>query len=62
MSTVPNIVARRPITPEYDFAGVVADGNGTEFSTGDEVIGFIPLCEYWCSHAQTIMTHVVEQP
>ncbi|KAG1756458.1 NAD(P)-binding protein [Suillus paluster] len=43
MSTAPNILARRPITPECDFAGVVADANGTEFSAGDEVIGFISI-------------------
>ncbi|KAG2157418.1 NAD(P)-binding protein [Suillus clintonianus] len=43
MSTVPNVLARRPITPEHDFAGVVVDANGTEFSAGDEVIGFIPV-------------------
>jgi NADPH:quinone reductase-like Zn-dependent oxidoreductase len=48
MTTVPNVIARRPITPEYDFAGVIVDANGSEFSAGDEVIGFIALGEY-CS-------------
>ncbi|KAG1891335.1 chaperonin 10-like protein [Suillus subluteus] len=43
MSTTPDIIARRPITPEHDFAGVVVNANGTEFSAGDEVIGFIPV-------------------
>ncbi|KAG1754437.1 NAD(P)-binding protein [Suillus lakei] len=43
MSAAPDIFARRPITPEHDFAGVVVDANGTEFSAGDEVIGFIPV-------------------
>ncbi|KAG2061671.1 NAD(P)-binding protein [Suillus hirtellus] len=43
MSVAPDILARRPITPEHDFAGVVVDANGTEFSAGDEVIGFIPV-------------------
>lgn len=43
MSTAPNIFVKRPITPEHDFAGVVVDANGTEFSAGDEVIGFIPV-------------------
>lgn len=43
MSTTPNILAKRPITPEHDFAGVVVNANGTEFSAGDEVIGFIPV-------------------
>ncbi|KAJ8597885.1 NAD(P)-binding protein [Rhizopogon salebrosus TDB-379] len=43
MTTVPNVIARRPITPEYDLAGVIVDANGSEFSAGDEVIGFIPL-------------------
>jgi NADPH:quinone reductase-like Zn-dependent oxidoreductase len=46
MTTVPNVIARRPITPEYDLAGVIVDANGSEFSAGDEVIGFIPLGEY----------------
>ncbi|KAG2158438.1 NAD(P)-binding protein [Suillus bovinus] len=43
MSSVPNVLARRPLTPEHDLAGVVMDANGTEFSAGDEVIGYIPV-------------------
>jgi NADPH:quinone reductase-like Zn-dependent oxidoreductase len=43
MSNAPDILARRPVTPEHDFAGVVVNANSTEFSAGDEVIGFIPV-------------------
>lgn len=60
MSTVPDILARRPITPEHDFAGVVVDANGTEFSVGDEVIGFIPVREYWSSRVHSMLTQVIE--
>lgn len=59
MSVAPDIFARRPITPEHDFAGVVMDANGTEFSAGDEVIGFIPVREYEYSRAYIILTQVV---
>lgn len=43
MSTAPDIIAKRPFTVEHDFAGVVVDANGTEFSVGDEVIAFMPV-------------------
>jgi NADPH:quinone reductase-like Zn-dependent oxidoreductase len=43
MSASPDIIAKRPLTPEHDLAGVVVDANGTEFSVGDEVIGYIPV-------------------
>lgn len=46
MTAVPNVIARRPLTPEHDLAGVVVDANDSEFSVGDEVIGFIPICDY----------------
>ncbi|EGN95474.1 hypothetical protein SERLA73DRAFT_186503 [Serpula lacrymans var. lacrymans S7.3] len=43
MGTLPNFIARRPITVEHDLAGVIVDANGSEFSIGDEIIGFIPV-------------------
>jgi NADPH:quinone reductase-like Zn-dependent oxidoreductase len=58
MSASPDIIAKRPLTPEHDLAGVVVDANGTEFSVGDEVIGYIPVGEYYYSRAHTILTQV----
>ncbi|KAF7441026.1 hypothetical protein PC9H_001375 [Pleurotus ostreatus] len=41
MQLAPNFLAKRPLPAEYDFAGVVAKKNGTEFEVGDPVFGFI---------------------
>ena len=47
MGTLPNMLSKRPHPPEHDLAGVIADANGTSFSNGDEVIGYIPVCRYY---------------
>lgn len=39
MGTVPNFLVGRPNVPEHDFAGIVVDPNGSEFSAGDKVFG-----------------------
>ncbi|KAJ8457713.1 hypothetical protein ONZ45_g18205 [Pleurotus djamor] len=41
MRVLPNIIAGRPLVAEYDFTGVIADGNDTEFTVGDAVFGFM---------------------
>jgi NADPH:quinone reductase-like Zn-dependent oxidoreductase len=41
MRILPNALARRPLPAEHDLSGVVVDANGTEFSPGDQVFGFI---------------------
>ncbi|KAI0797804.1 hypothetical protein C8Q75DRAFT_739747 [Abortiporus biennis] len=41
MGIVPAFVAKFPQTAEYDFSGVVVNGNGTEFKNGQEVFGSI---------------------
>ncbi|KAG6885996.1 hypothetical protein C0993_006112 [Termitomyces sp. T159_Od127] len=33
----------RPLPAEHDLAGEIVDGNGTRFSAGDQVFGFIPV-------------------
>jgi NADPH:quinone reductase-like Zn-dependent oxidoreductase len=43
MGTLPKVLSKRPHPAEHDLAGVIADANGTPFSNGDEVIGFIPV-------------------
>ncbi|KAH7882516.1 NAD(P)-binding protein [Phlebopus sp. FC_14] len=43
MSALPTLLSPRPHVAEHDLAGVVADANGSQFSNGDEVIGFIPV-------------------
>ncbi|KAG6919967.1 hypothetical protein DXG01_013316 [Tephrocybe rancida] len=35
----------RPLPAEQDLAGEIVDGNGTQFSAGDQVFGFIPVGE-----------------
>ena len=46
MALLPGFVNRRVQAAEYDLAGVVVDGNGTELKEGDEVFGSIPVGEY----------------
>ena len=46
MHLLPNFMAGRPLVVEHDFAGVVEDGNNTEFKAGDPVFGFIHVCGY----------------
>ncbi|KAF9234545.1 chaperonin 10-like protein [Melanogaster broomeanus] len=43
MGVLPNFLSARPHPAEHDFAGVVVDANGSRFSNGDEIIGFIPV-------------------
>ncbi|KIJ12398.1 hypothetical protein PAXINDRAFT_137061 [Paxillus involutus ATCC 200175] len=43
MGVLPNFLSARPHPAEHDLAGVVVDANGSQFSDGDEVIGFIPV-------------------
>ena len=33
------------MAPEFDFSGVVVNGNGTKFSDGDKVFGWLDVCE-----------------
>ncbi|EIW84972.1 NAD(P)-binding protein [Coniophora puteana RWD-64-598 SS2] len=54
MGFLPNFVARRPLTPEHDFAGTVVDPNGSEYSVGDEVFGWIPFPLQLSSHQGTL--------
>jgi hypothetical protein len=42
LGILPNFLARRPLVPEHDFAGVIADGNSTGFKSGDSVFGWVP--------------------
>ncbi|KAI9458236.1 chaperonin 10-like protein [Boletus coccyginus] len=43
MSALPSILSGRPHPAEHDLAGVIVDANGTSFSNGDDIIGFIPV-------------------
>jgi NADPH:quinone reductase-like Zn-dependent oxidoreductase len=43
MKSMPNLFAKRPHVAENDFSGVVVDSNGTHFSSGDNVYGWIPV-------------------
>ncbi|KAF8417003.1 chaperonin 10-like protein [Boletus edulis BED1] len=43
MGTLPNVLTKRPHPAEHDLAGVIVDANGSSFSNGDEVIGYIPV-------------------
>ncbi|KAJ3504181.1 hypothetical protein NLJ89_g8070 [Agrocybe chaxingu] len=42
MRVLPNFLAKRPHVAEHDFSGVIVDSNGTEFSNGDPIYGWIP--------------------
>ncbi|KAJ8482337.1 hypothetical protein ONZ45_g14989 [Pleurotus djamor] len=43
LKLAPNFAVGRPLPAGRDFAGVVVNGNGTEFKEGDEVFGFITV-------------------
>lgn len=49
MNFLPNLLANRPYVAEHDFAGVVVDANGTRFTSGDQLFGWIPASMY-CIH------------
>ncbi|KAG9043219.1 hypothetical protein FS837_009864 [Tulasnella sp. UAMH 9824] len=42
MGLLPNLLQKRPLTAEYDFAGVIVKQNDAPFSVGDHVFGEIP--------------------
>ncbi|THH17437.1 hypothetical protein EW146_g3376 [Bondarzewia mesenterica] len=46
MKVLPNFLVGRPETAEFDFSGIVVDGNGTGWRNGDAVFGVVPpgLC------------------
>ncbi|KAI0086310.1 hypothetical protein BDY19DRAFT_960779 [Irpex rosettiformis] len=69
MGLLPNFIAKRPYVAEHDFAGIVVNGNGTEFQNGQEVYGLVSadvtfktqqgaLQEYLVAPA----SHVVSRP
>ncbi|EIW64614.1 NAD-P-binding protein [Trametes versicolor FP-101664 SS1] len=43
MGFLPSFLLKRLVSTEFDLAGVVVDGNGTDLKEGDEVFGWIPL-------------------
>jgi len=45
MRMLPDSAAKRPHVAEHDFSGVVANANGSSFSNGDNVYGFVPTGE-----------------
>ncbi|KAG6874090.1 hypothetical protein C0995_006947 [Termitomyces sp. Mi166 len=51
----------RPLPAEHDLAGEIVDGNGTQFSAGDQVFGFIPA-ELSQVIRQGALTHYVRMP
>ncbi|KAF7307544.1 PKS-ER domain-containing protein [Mycena indigotica] len=62
LRSMPNFVMGRPHPMEQDFAGVVADANGTDFKVGDRVFGASPspkngtLAEYTIIPADVLAT------
>ncbi|KAG8953979.1 hypothetical protein FRC04_000963 [Tulasnella sp. 424] len=42
MGLLPNWLQKRPLTAEFDFAGVIVKQRGTAYSVGDPVFGLIP--------------------
>lgn len=41
MKMIPNFLASRPLIAEHDLSGSIVDANGTEFSNGDQVFGYV---------------------
>ncbi|KAG8218052.1 hypothetical protein J3R82DRAFT_6297 [Butyriboletus roseoflavus] len=53
MGTLPTILSKNKI-PEHDLAGVIVDANGTPFSNGDKVIGYIPTALQYTTRQGTL--------
>lgn len=69
MRMFPNRIRGRALPPEMDLSGVIVDGNGTKYTNGDHVYGFITpglmkargqgaLCQY----VRLPTSHVVPRP
>ncbi|KAG8934052.1 hypothetical protein FRC02_010644 [Tulasnella sp. 418] len=52
MKTMPNFMAKRPRTAEYDFSGVVVKENNSGYTIGDEVYGWVPAAPNFPNHGQ----------
>ncbi|KAF9476338.1 NAD(P)-binding protein [Pholiota conissans] len=50
MRAMPNFIAKRPYVPENDFSGIVVDANGSKFSNGDNVYGWISVNQQPVTH------------
>ncbi|KAH0584321.1 Zinc-type alcohol dehydrogenase-like protein C16A3.02c [Termitomyces sp. J132] len=62
MKFLPNFAhSGRPLPAEHDLAGEIVDGNGTQFSAGDQVFGYISV-ELSQSIRQGALTHYVRMP
>ncbi|KDQ33589.1 hypothetical protein PLEOSDRAFT_1099549 [Pleurotus ostreatus PC15] len=59
MRLLPNFMAGRPLVVEHDFAGVVEDGNDTEFKAGDPVFGFIHVFDNQKSRQGSLSEYAV---
>ncbi|KDR81831.1 hypothetical protein GALMADRAFT_276498 [Galerina marginata CBS 339.88] len=69
MRFLPNFIAKRPLVAEHDFSGVVVNANGTRFSKGDNVFGWIPMDVQMKTHqgalaeyAKVPADHIVIRP
>ena len=56
MDLLPGFVLRRIHAAEYDLAGIVVNGNGTAFKTGDEVFGWIPPSKWSILSSRVVWT------
>ncbi len=45
MGLLPSFLVKRIQAVEFDVAGVVVNGNGTDLKEGDEIFGVIPVRE-----------------
>ena len=54
MRVLPNLFANRPHVAEHDFSGVIVDANGTSYSNGDNVFGWIPTSKLHLHRLQTV--------
>ena len=46
LRAAPSFLLKHIYAHEFDFAGVVADANGTDFKEGDAVFGSNSVCEF----------------
>jgi len=61
MRLLPNTMARRPLPAEHDLSGIIVDANGTEFSSGDQVFGFISVGGHTTRFKVCFLLHCILQ-
>lgn len=62
MRWLPNWVAKRPASTEFDFSGIVVDANDTKSSNGDKIFGWLDVMGYAFPTRQGTLSQYIKVP